>query len=46
MTLSDLVKNKRKIVKLTQPELAQKSGVGMLFVRELEQERRPSGLTR
>lgn len=37
MSLSDFVKNKRKMVKLTQPELAQKAGVGLRFVRELEQ---------
>ena len=37
MALSDFVKSKRKMVKLTQPELAQKAGVGLRFVRELEQ---------
>jgi y4mF family transcriptional regulator len=37
MNLADFVKNKRKLVKLTQPELAEKSGVGLRFIRELEQ---------
>jgi y4mF family transcriptional regulator len=37
MTLSSFVKEKRKSVKLTQPELAEKAGVGLRFVRELEQ---------
>lgn len=31
------VKNKRKQLKLTQPELAERAGVGLRFVRELEQ---------
>jgi y4mF family transcriptional regulator len=37
MNLSDFVKEKRKLVNLTQPELAEKAGVGLRFVRELEQ---------
>lgn len=37
MALSAFIKQKRKLVKLTQPELAEKAGVGLLFVRELEQ---------
>ncbi len=37
MTLSDFVKDKRKSVRLTQPELAEKAGVGLRFIRELEQ---------
>ena len=37
MKFSDLVKEKRKLVKLTQPELAEKAGVGLRFIRELEQ---------
>ena len=37
MELSRFVKEKRKSVKLTQPELAEKAGVGLRFVRELEQ---------
>lgn len=37
MTLADFVKRKRKSVKLTQPELAEKAGVGLRFIRELEQ---------
>lgn len=35
--LSELVKQKRKKLKLTQPELAEKAGVGLRFIRELEQ---------
>jgi len=37
MDLSEFVKNKRKAVGLTQPELASKAGVGLRFVRDLEQ---------
>lgn len=37
MTLSKLVKEKRNATGLTQPELAEKAGVGLRFVRELEQ---------
>ncbi len=36
-TLSEFVKAKRKEYKLTQKELAAKSGVGLRFLRELEQ---------
>ena len=37
MNIAELVKTKRKAVKLTQPELAGKAGVGLRFIRELEQ---------
>lgn len=37
MSLANFVKEKRKSVKLTQPELAEKAGVGLRFIRELEQ---------
>lgn len=37
MTLSAFVKEKRNSAKLTQQELAEKAGVGLRFVRELEQ---------
>jgi y4mF family transcriptional regulator len=37
LNLSEFVKDKRKAVKLTQPELAKKAGVGLRFMRELEQ---------
>ena len=37
MKLAVFVKTKRKAVKLTQPELAEKAGVGLRFLRELEQ---------
>jgi y4mF family transcriptional regulator len=37
MNIAELVKTKRKAVKLTQPELAEKAGVGLRFIRELEQ---------
>jgi len=37
MTLSEFVKLKRNNSKLTQPELAEKAGVGLRFVRNLEQ---------
>lgn len=37
MNLANFVKEKRRSVKLTQPELAEKAGVGLRFMRELEQ---------
>jgi len=37
MLLSDFIKEKRNSAKLTQPELAEKAGVGIRFIRELEQ---------
>lgn len=37
METSIFVKARRKALKLTQPELASKAGVGLRFVRELEQ---------
>jgi len=37
MSLSTFVKEKRTLASLTQPELAEKAGVGLRFVRELEQ---------
>jgi len=37
MTLSDFLKNKRKQVNLTQQQLAGKAGVGLRFIRDLEQ---------
>jgi y4mF family transcriptional regulator len=37
MKLSTFVKQKRGESHLTQPELAEKAGVGLRFVRELEQ---------
>jgi y4mF family transcriptional regulator len=37
MDLANFVKTKRKAVSLTQPELAEKAGVGLRFIRELEQ---------
>ncbi len=37
MTISAFVKTKRKAAKLTQPELAEKAGVGLRFLRKLEQ---------
>lgn len=35
--IAQYVKDKRKLLKLTQVDLAEKSGVGLRFVRELEQ---------
>jgi y4mF family transcriptional regulator len=37
MTLSDYLKNKRKQLNLTQQQLAGKAGVGLRFIRDLEQ---------
>jgi y4mF family transcriptional regulator len=36
-SLSQFLKEKRKKANLTQPELAAKAGVGLRFLRELEQ---------
>jgi len=36
-TLSDFLKYKRKQLKLTQQQLAVKAGVGLRFIRDLEQ---------
>lgn len=36
-SIATFIKEKRKTLKLTQPELAEKAGVGIRFVRELEQ---------
>lgn len=36
-SVSEFIKQKRKQLKLTQPDLAARSGVGLRFVRELEQ---------
>lgn len=37
MDLSEFVKMKRSNARLTQPELAEKAGVGLRFIRDLEQ---------
>jgi y4mF family transcriptional regulator len=37
MLLSKFVKEKRNAANLTQPELAEKAGVGLRFIRDLEQ---------
>lgn len=37
MTIKDFVKQRRRAVKITQLEMALKAGVGLRFVRELEQ---------
>ena len=37
MNLSEFLKERRALANLTQPELAEKAGVGLRFVRELEQ---------
>lgn len=37
MLLREFVKEKRNLAKLTQPELALKAGVGLRFIRDLEQ---------
>lgn len=36
-SLSLFIKEKRKQLKITQPELAERAGVGLRFIRELEQ---------
>ncbi|MCI0751077.1 MAG: helix-turn-helix transcriptional regulator [Flammeovirgaceae bacterium] len=37
LSLPNFIKAKRKQLNLTQPELALKAGVGLRFIRELEQ---------
>ena len=37
MNVSEFVKQRRNNAKLTQPELAAKAGVGLRFLRDLEQ---------
>ena len=37
MSLSDFLKDKRKKLNLSQQQLAEKAGVGLRFVRDLEQ---------
>ena len=37
MSLSEFVKSKRRASGLKQPELAEKAGVGLRFIRDLEQ---------
>lgn len=36
-TIATFIKERRKQLKLTQPDLAERAGVGLRFVRELEQ---------
>ena len=35
-SIAEYIKIKRKLLKLTQPELAEKAGVGLRFLREVE----------
>lgn len=37
MNISQFVKERRKVAELTQAELANRAGVGLRFIRELEQ---------
>lgn len=37
MNLSEYIKEQRKLYRLTQEQLAERSGVGLRFVREMEQ---------
>ncbi len=37
MSIRDFIKEKRRLNNLTQQELAEKAGVGLRFIRELEQ---------
>ncbi|MES2795352.1 MAG: helix-turn-helix transcriptional regulator [Bacteroidota bacterium] len=37
MEFSEFLKEKRNQLQLTQPELAEKAGVGLRFIREMEQ---------
>jgi y4mF family transcriptional regulator len=37
MELKDFIKGKRRLANLTQHDLAEKAGVGLRFIREMEQ---------
>ena len=37
MELKDFIKEKRRLANLTQPDMAEKAGVGLRFIREMEQ---------
>ena len=37
MELKNFIKEKRRLANLTQPDLAEKAGVGLRFIREMEQ---------
>ena len=37
MELTDFIKEKRRLANLTQLDMAEKAGVGLRFVREMEQ---------
>lgn len=37
MELKEFIKEKRRTANLTQPDLAEKAGVGLRFIREIEQ---------
>lgn len=37
LSLSDFLKDRRKKLKLTQHQLAEKAGVGLRFIRDIEQ---------
>lgn len=37
MELKVFIKQKRRLANLTQPDMAEKAGVGLRFVREMEQ---------
>lgn len=37
LSISSFIKEKRKQLKITQVELAERAGVGLRFIRELEQ---------
>lgn len=39
MKLSEFLKEKRASAHLTQPELAEKAGVGLRFIRDIEQDK-------
>lgn len=36
-SISTYIKSKRRQLKITQPQLAEKAGVGLRFIREMEQ---------
>ena len=37
MELKDFIKENRRLANLTQPDMAEKAGVGLRFIREMEQ---------
>ncbi len=44
--IAEFVRDRRKALGMTQPELAEKAGTGLRFIRDLEQGKKHCGWTR